>query len=96
MMTLSVVTHSQWAQPTMLRRLKIAILIAGLQSADVVLLLYRAGRLIVMFFQVLKTRIWGFHRPAWAVGSYSSGPPAGGTPQILVFKTLRMTSRPAL
>ena len=49
MMTLSVVTHSQWAQPTMLRRLKIAILIAGLQSADVVLLLYRAGRLIVMF-----------------------------------------------
>ena len=37
-----------------------------------------------------------FPRPAWAVGSYSSGPPAGGTPQILVFKTLRMTSRPAL
>ena len=31
---------------------------------------------------------------AWAVvGSYSSGPPAGGTPQILVDKTLRMTSR---
>ena len=23
-----------------------------------------------------------FHHPAWAVGSYSSGPPAGGTPQI--------------
>ena len=32
----------------------------------------------------------------WAVGSYSSGPPAGGTPQILVFKTLQMTRRPAL
>ena len=25
-----------------------------------------------------------FPRPAWAVGSYSRGPPAGGTPQILV------------
>ena len=23
----------------------------------------------------------------WPVGSYSSGPPAGGTPQILIFKT---------
>ena len=23
-----------------------------------------------------------FHQPAWAVGSYSSGPPAKGTPQI--------------
>ena len=34
-----------------------------------------------------------FPRPAWAVGSYSSGPTAGGTPQILVDKTLRMTSR---
>ena len=33
-----------------------------------------------------------FPRPAWAVGSYSSSPPAGGTPQILVDKTLRMTS----
>ena len=28
-----------------------------------------------------------FPRPAWAVGSYSIGPPAGGTPQILLFKT---------
>ena len=34
-----------------------------------------------------------FLRPAWAVGSYSSGPPAGGTPQILVDKTSRMTGR---
>ena len=34
-----------------------------------------------------------FHHPAWAVGSYSSGPPAGGTPQILVDKTSRMTGR---
>ena len=34
-----------------------------------------------------------FPRPAWAVGSYSSGPLALGTPQILVDKTLRMTSR---
>ena len=32
-----------------------------------------------------------FPRPAWAVGSHSSGPPAGGTPQILVDKTSRMT-----
>ena len=29
--------------------------------------------------------------PAWAIGSYSSGPLAGGTPQIIIFKTLRMT-----
>ena len=27
-----------------------------------------------------------FHHPAWAVGCYSSGPPAGGTPQIQVNK----------
>ena len=32
-----------------------------------------------------------FPRTAWAVGSYSSGPPAGGTPQNLVDKTSRMT-----
>ena len=37
-----------------------------------------------------------FPRPAGVVGSYSSGPPAGPTPQILVDKTLRMTSSPAL
>ena len=39
---------------------------------------------------------WGFEespRPAWAVGSYSSGPPAGGTPQIIVDKTSPMTGR---
>ena len=36
-----------------------------------------------------------FPRPALTVGSYSSGPPAGRTLQILVFKTLLMTSRPA-
>ena len=34
-----------------------------------------------------------FPRPAWAVVSYSSGPPAGGTPQILVDKTSPMTGR---
>ena len=34
-----------------------------------------------------------FPRPAWAVGSYSSGPPAGGTPQLLVDKTSPMTGR---
>ena len=28
-----------------------------------------------------------FHNPAWAVGSYSSGPPAGGTFQIKVNPT---------
>ena len=41
-----------------------------------------------------------FPRPAWAVGNYSSGPPAGGTPQILVDKTLRralnVQNRPGL
>ena len=31
--------------------------------------------------------------PAWAVGSYSRGPPAGGTPQILISKILGMTGR---
>ena len=34
-----------------------------------------------------------FPWPAWAVGSYSSGPPAGGAPQILVDKTSPMTGR---
>ena len=34
-----------------------------------------------------------FPWPAWAVGSYSSGPPAGGTPQILIDKTSPMTGR---
>ena len=34
-----------------------------------------------------------FPRPSWAVGSYSSSPQAGGTLQVLVDKTLRMTSR---
>ena len=33
------------------------------------------------------------HHPAWAVGSYISGPPAGGTPQILVDKTSAMIGR---
>ena len=34
-----------------------------------------------------------FPRPAWAVGGYSSGPSAGGTPQILVDKTSPMSGR---
>ena len=37
-----------------------------------------------------------FPRPAWALGSYSRDPPAGGTPQIIVFKTLRMTGCPTV
>ena len=45
--------------------------------------MYRAGRPIIR--KVLG--IWVVPRFAWAVGSYSSGPPAGGTPQILIFKT---------
>ena len=52
---------------------------------------YNLRRLVIG--KVLSTKIWGVPRPAWAVGSYSSGPPAGGTPQILVDKTFRMTSR---
>jgi len=52
---------------------------------------YNLRRLVIG--KVLSTKIWGVPRPAWAVGSYSSGPPAGGTPQILVDKTLRITSR---
>ena len=46
---------------------------------------YSAGRPIIR--KVLKIRIWVVPRSAWAVGSYSSGPPAGETPQILIFKT---------
>ena len=39
-----------------------------------------------------------FHHPAWAVGTYSSGPPAGGTPQIQVnpTKVLDHQSHPVL
>ena len=37
---------------------------------------------LVVRHKVLLTRLGMFHHPAWAVGSYSSGPPAGGTPQI--------------
>ena len=39
-----------------------------------------------------------FPLPAWAVGSYSSGPPAGGSPQISVnpTKVLDHQSRPVL
>ena len=39
-----------------------------------------------------------FHHPAWAVGSYSRGPPAGGTPQIQVKPTqvYEEMGRPAL
>ena len=43
--------------------------------------------------EFLSTRIWEFPWPAWAVGSYSSDPPAGGTPKILVDKTSPMTGR---
>ena len=34
-----------------------------------------------------RLRFGMFHHHAWAVGSYSSGPPAGGTPQIKVNPT---------
>ena len=34
--------------------------------------------------------------PAWAVGSYSISQSAGGTSQIIIFKTLRQIGRPAL
>ena len=37
-----------------------------------------------------------FHHPAWAVGSYSSGPPAGGTPQFRVNPTYCTTRCPTL
>ena len=43
--------------------------------------------------EVLSTRILGVPRPAWAVGGYSSGPPAGGNPQILFDKTSPMSGR---
>ena len=45
--------------------------------------LYTVGRPIIR--KVLKIRIWGVS-PA-CLGSYSSGPPDGGTSQILIFKT---------
>ena len=57
-----------------------------------IVMLYTVGRPVIR--KVLKIRIWGVPpRPAWAVGSYRSGSPAWGTPQILVDKTLRMKSR---
>ena len=40
--------------------------------------------------EVLSTRIWGV--PPACLGS-GSGPPAGGTPQILVYKTSAMSGR---
>ena len=40
-----------------------------------------------------QQEFWKFPWPAGAVGSYSSGPPAGGTTQILVDKTSPMTGR---
>ena len=57
-------------------------------------LAYRVERPIVR--KVLKIRTWVVPPSAWAVGSCSSGPPAGGTPQILIFKTWRTIGRPAL
>ena len=43
--------------------------------------------------RVCQQEFGEFPRPAWAVGSYSSGPPAGGTPQILVHKTSAISGR---
>ena len=37
-----------------------------------------------------------FHHPVWAVGSYSSGPPAVGTSQNITLKTLRPIDSPAM
>ena len=45
-------------------------------------------RLFAMFRYVFLCELQG---PAWAVVSYSSRPQAGGIPQILIFKILRMT-----
>ena len=56
-----------------------------IQARLVVESVYTLRRLFIR--QVLSTRIWGVPPPAWAIGSYSSGPPAGGTPQIVIFKT---------
>ena len=47
--------------------------------------LYTVGRPV--FARFWRKEFGEFPRPALAVGSYSSGPPAGGTPQILLFKT---------
>ena len=41
-----------------------------------------------MFCLVARLKL---REPAWAVDSYSSGPPAGGNSQNLISKTLRMT-----
>ena len=46
-----------------------------------------------MFCYVFLCELRG---PAWAVGSHSSSPPAGGIPQIIIFKTLWMTGWKAL
>ena len=58
------------------------------------LCIYSPGHPIIR--KVWKIRIWVVPPSAWAVGSYSSGPPSGGTPQILIFKTYRTIGRPRL
>ena len=43
---------------------------------------------VAMFCYGCRKKLRG---SAWAVGSYSSGVPAGGIYQILIFKTLRQS-----
>ena len=44
--------------------------------------------------EVLSTRIWGVPRPAWPVGSYSSGPPARGNSPNSCCQNLANDERP--
>ena len=44
--------------------------------------------------EVLSTRIWGVPRPAWAVDSYSSGPPARGNSPNSCCQNLANDERP--
>ena len=44
-----------------------------------------------LYRNVLLRLFLKLRRSAWAEGSYSSGPPAGGISQILNFETLRQS-----
>ena len=46
----------------------------GNELVILLLLYYTVGQLVIR--KVLKIRIWGVSLPAWAIGSYSSGPQA--------------------
>ena len=72
----------------------VRLFVAKDQSEDEITNDVQSGRLVTR--KVLKTRIWGVPRLVGRYCSYLLPKQAGGTFQILIFKTLRMIGRPAL